>query len=224
MKAVILAAGKGTRMLPLTKRLPKPMVTIHGKPILHHILDSLPENISECVVITGYLENKIKEYFGGKINGRKITYISQKVPNGTWQALKLAKEFVKEDKNFFLINADDLHGVKGLKELGSYENSILVSTSDHPERFGVVEVDKEGFLTNITEKPKNPSTNLVATGVYVLSPKIFDYKDPEPINGEYFLAGVFNEYKNMNKIKVVVSDFWLPLGTPEDVIKAHNIL
>lgn len=224
MKAVILAAGKGKRMLPLTKHVPKPMVRIHDKPILEHILEILPENIDEYIIITGYLEEKIKNHFGESFQNKKINYVTQPVAEGTWKALQLAKDFLIGEKSLLLINADDLHGKKGLNELIKHENAILVSQAEDPRKFGVVEKNEENYLENIEEKPEHPKGNVVATGVYVLSPDIFNYPDPEPFKGEYFLTHVFNEYIKENKIKVVESDFWLPIGTPEDVIKAHDVL
>jgi NDP-sugar pyrophosphorylase family protein len=224
MKAVILASGKGKRMMPLTENTPKPMVKIHGKPILEYRLNVLPENISEIIMVTGHLEEQIHNYFGNKFNSKKITYLHQKDLGGTWQALKLAKNNLDNGESFLLLNSDDLQDKKSLQEIIKHKNALLVSTHDNPQKFGVVEVDDSGNILKVVEKPEHPKTNLVSTGVYVLQNNIFNYADPEPINGEYYLPSVFNNYLIDNKIKAVVTDNWTPLGTPEDVARAHDII
>lgn len=224
MKAVILASGKGKRMMPLTENTPKPMVKIHGKPILEYIINVLPLEITEIIMVTGYLEEQIHNYFGINFNGKKITYLHQENLDGTWQALKLVREHIGEGESFLLLNSDDLQDAKSLQEIIKHKNALLVATHENPKKFGVVEVDDSGNILKVEEKPEYPKTNLVSTGVYVLGKNIFNYSDPEPVNGEYYLPSVFNNFLLDNQIKVVVTDNWTPLGTPEDVARAHDII
>ena len=227
MKAVILAAGNGKRMLPLSRFIPKPMVQVHGKPLLEHIINILPDKVDEIFLITGHLEDKIINHFENTfrtagVREIKINYIHQPIPNGTWKTVKLAEKYLPQGESFLLIYADDMHGKVGLENLVQHKNAILVAPHENPKKFGVVEHDENNFLVEIQEKPENPKTNLVATGVYVLDPKIFSYPDPTPVNCEYYITDVFNEYLKNEKIKVVEATAWLPVGTPEDVIAAHN--
>lgn len=226
MKAVILAAGKGTRMLPLTKKVPKPMIGLHGKPILEHILENLPEKVSEIIIVIGNFSEQIQKHFGDNFKNKKIKYVFQEKTQGTWKALKLAKNFFDkvEKEKFLLLNADDLQDKSALLELVNFKNGILACESLQPEKFGVIEHDQDGFLQKITEKPQNPKTNLVATGVYVFSTNIFECQDPVPQNGEYFLTNVLQEFLEKNKIKVVKTKFWLPIGSVEELVKAHDII
>src|SRR3989344_8985294 len=109
MKAIILAAGEGKRMRPLTLTKPKPMLEVLDKPLLHWIIDSLPEEITEIILVIGYKGDQIKKYFGNSFGGRKITYIEQKEQLGTAHALKLVKPILKNGERFIFMYADDLH-------------------------------------------------------------------------------------------------------------------
>jgi NDP-sugar pyrophosphorylase family protein len=184
----------------------------------------LPKEIDKVIIIAGYLEKEIKEYFKKKFYNKQIVYITQKNACGTWKALKLAEGHLLKEEKFLVLNSDDLHGKRGIKKLLKYQNSILAAQSSTPEKFGVIEKDKKSFLVNIEEKPSQPRTNLVATGVYVISKEIFKLSDPQNKNGEYFLTDVLKEYLKKVKIKVVESDIWVPIGTPEDFINAHVII
>ena len=115
MKCIILAAGEGTRMKPLTNEIPKPMLKISGKPILEHILDSLPDNIDEVILVVGYLKEKIVNYFGDEFGKFKIKYVFQEGKLGTYRALELCKDLIINDERFLMMYADDLHGIEGLK-------------------------------------------------------------------------------------------------------------
>jgi glucose-1-phosphate thymidylyltransferase len=221
MKAVIFAAGKGERMLPLTLKTCKPMLRVHNIPILERILLSLPDKIDEVIIVVGYFQKQICEHFGDNFMQMKIRYVVQDRPQGTWDALCLVKEFLKEEINFLVLNADDLHSRLAMENLLKYENAILVAKHNSPEKFGVVGVDVNNNLQEIEEKPESPKSNLVSVGVYVLSPKIFACAAPEPINGELFLPRVLNEYCKIETVKVLATDFWVPIGNPQEYIQAH---
>lgn len=219
-----MAAGMGKRMMPLTKNIPKPMLPIHGKPILERIINILPREIEEIILIIGYQKEKITNYFGDSFNNRKIKYIVQEKAEGTWKALKLAERFLEGEDKFLLLNADDLHSEKSLQELINEKNAILAYEHQNPERFGVLEIDSENNLLNVEEKPEKPKTNLVAVGVYVLEYKFLKFPDPEPVNGEYYLTPNLMQFAQKEKVKVIKSKEWIPIGNPTDYINAHDIL
>jgi NDP-sugar pyrophosphorylase family protein len=224
MKAIIFAAGKGKRMWPLTKHTCKPMLQIHNVPILEYIFYCLPKEIDEAEVVVGYYAKHIQAHFGKEFRGKKIRYISQSKPKGTWDALCKANKYLNKEEKFLVLNADDLHSKLAIKKLCKLKNAILVSKHHNPSKFGVVKFDKDLNLLEIEEKPKKPKTNLVSVGVYVLTHDVFDCQQPEAFNGELFLPKVLNEYLSKVKIKVVKTDFWLPIGSPEEYIAAHQVL
>ena len=173
-------------MRPLTNEMPKPMLTVAGKPLLEHIIESLPENIDELILVVGYLHHKIHSHFKHRFGRFKIDYLIQGEKTGTYNALKLCSGLLEEKEKFLLMFADDLHGREGLEKCAKSEKlCILVSEAEDPKRFGVVEVDGDGVINNFEEKPENPKSNLVSTGVLLLDKSVFQYPAKKHSNGEY---------------------------------------
>ncbi len=223
MQCVILAAGKGTRLRPLTDNLPKPLVQVAGKTLLDHIVGSLPTAIDELIIVTGYLEEQIKAHCGTEFHGRKVTYITQVEQKGTAHALWLCKDLLKG--RFLFMFADDLHGPQDIARVTSYTRAMLTLTTDTPEKFGIVVRHPDGTLAEMIEKPEHPPSNLASTGVMVLDDNIFKY-DPYAVEtkGEYYLTDVLREYAKDYPIAVVEQHLWIPIGYPEDIQKAEAIL
>jgi bifunctional UDP-N-acetylglucosamine pyrophosphorylase/glucosamine-1-phosphate N-acetyltransferase len=174
MKAMILAAGKGTRLEPITSGVQKVMLPLGPKPILHHLITELKgADIREITLLVGHLEEQIKEYFGDGSNfGVQIDYITQKERLGTSHAVGQVN--FKED--FLVLNGDSVVSSKAIKEITSNHDSAVtigIKRVDDPRNHGIVDV-KDGKILEIIEKPKNPESNLGSIGVYVFSPLIFD--------------------------------------------------
>lgn len=223
MQCVILAAGKGTRLRPLTEHTPKPLVKVAGKPLLDHIVEALPSSVDEIILVTGYLEQQIKDYCGSEFHGKKVTYVTQEEQKGTAHALWLCKDLLKG--RFLFMFADDLHGQNDIARATSYVRSMLTLTTNTPEKFGIVVRHPDGTLAQMIEKPEHPPSNLASTGVMVLDDNIFKY-DPyaKETKGEYYLTDVIQEYAKEYPIAVVEQSLWIPIGYPEDIAKAEEIL
>lgn len=222
MQCVILAAGKGTRMRPLTENTPKPLVKVAGKPLLDHITDALPSSVTELIIVTGYLEEQIKEHCGSVYKGRKVTYVHQAEQKGTGHALTLCKDLIKG--RFLFMFADDLHGADDIARATSYTRSMLTLTTNTPERFGIVVRHPDGTLAEMIEKPELPPSNLASTGVMVLDENIFKYQPKKLTKGEFYLTDVIADYAKDYPIAVVEQRLWIPVGYPEDVEKAEQLL
>ncbi|MDP3953421.1 MAG: sugar phosphate nucleotidyltransferase [bacterium] len=224
MQAVILAAGVGKRLQPLTEDVPKPMVMVGDKPILEYTLSILPKVIDEVILVVGYKKEKIIDYFGDSFNGLPIRYIEQTVFNGTAGALDLARPALKGGAFLFLYG-DDLYHPKDLEEVAaSNEPVVLVKEVANPERFGVCLVDDGGYLLDVLEKPENPPSNLVNPGVYLLNQEIFDVPKVQLANGEYNLSSQIGLWAKERRIKTIKARFWHPIGYPEDVEAAYSLL
>ncbi len=224
MKAVILAAGEGKRMRPLTLVHAKSMIEVLGKPLLHHVIDTLPREITELIIIIGRKGEQIKKYFGNFFERRKITYIHQPKPLGTGHALHLAKRLIKPGERFLFLFADDLHSGKAIKKLVKKGLGVLVQEHPDPSRFASIETDKYGYIIGFEEKPARPKTNLVPVGVFVFDSSFFDYPMPKSPRGEYEYVDPLRAMAKEKRIVVERTDFWHPIGYPHDIDKAEEIL
>ncbi len=182
MKAVLLAAGEGARLQPITATRPKHLIKIAGKPILEHCLNGLKENgVTEAVIVTHYMGKAISNYFGdGSKFGFKLEYVEQEAVLGTGNAASLAEQYLKG--SFMLIYGDLLFSAETVKVVldtyreGKPAGAMAVVPVDKPENYGVVELDEERAVMQIVEKPKRSKapSNLANAGIYVLDESIFD--------------------------------------------------
>lgn len=223
MQCIILAAGEGTRMRPLTLETPKPLLPVCGKPILAHIVESLPSAVDELVIVIGYKGSMIRDYCGDTFCGRTVTYVEQENPKaGTADALFQARDVMRG--KFLVMYGDDIHGKDALLEVIAQPHGMLAAFSETPEKYGVLEIGPEGTLSAIIEKPENPPSNLVNIGGFVLTPEIFTFQAEFSIHNEYLLTDCVTAYAQKYPVTVITQDTWIPLGNPSDIEKAEVIL
>ena len=223
MKAVILAAGKGARLRPLTDDRPKQMVMVLNRPIIDHILELLPEEITEIIMVIGYKGEMLKEHLGDNWQGRSIKYIEQAELKGPYAAVELAKPYLNEER-FLVIFADDFYDKDSFKKLLSHPRAVLVHEVEHPERFGIVVTNEGGTIEDVEEKPESPKSNLAMTGAYVLDKHFFEYEPELHPNGEYYFPPVIMKMIEDHPMYIEKADLWLPIGYPEDIERAENLL
>lgn len=214
-----MAAGEGKRMRPLTLERPKPLIMVAGKPIIEHVLDALPPEVDEVIVVIGYKGDMIKKHLGDSYGGRPIRYVHQWMPAGTAHALSMARPMLAG--KFMFLNADDILGAEALAEAVKHPLAILVATHDKPEIMGVVERRDDGMLASIEEKPEKPKSNLVNTNTMVLDDRIFSYDAPRHTTGEYYIVDPVSALAQDHPIAVVEQPVWIPVGYPEDIAKAE---
>ena len=234
MKGIILHGGHGTRLRPLTHTGPKQLLPIANKPMSQYGLESIRDaGITEIAIIIGGIgSNKVKEYYGdGSKFGVKISYVEQDEPKGIAHAILLCKEFIGNEKFLTFLGdnilLDDISEYVKNFEKSDADASIVLCKVDNPSRFGIADV-KEGVITKIVEKPKNPSSNLAVIGVYLLKPKIFDViKRLKPSwRNELEITDTLQMMLE-EKQKIIyntVESNWKDTGTPEDIIQANNII
>ena len=232
MKGIILHGGHGTRLRPLTHTGPKQLLPIANKPMSQFCLEAIFETgISDIAIIIGGVgSNKVREYYGdGEKFGVKITYIEQDEPRGIAHAIRLCKEFINNEK--FLVFLGDniiqrsiIDFVENFKN-SDYDATVLLCEVDNPSRFGIADVENDK-ITKIMEKPKNPKSNLAVTGIYLLTPKIFEIIDnlkPSWRNELEITDALDNLLKENNNISFeIITDYWKDTGTPEDIIHANG--
>ena len=222
MQAVILAAGRGKRMGNLTLSTTKPMLKIKGKPILEHKINALPKKIKEIIFIVGYHSEDIISYFKRYFNGRRIIYVFQTNLNGTGGALHLAQSILRD--KFLVMMGDDLYHKKDLNNLIKHDLAILGYEVDDPSQFGVIKMNRKKNMIDVIEKPKKMKKALANTGVYVLNKNFFNYDLVSIGGGEFGLPQTLAKMAADHVIKVEKTDLWHPIGNPDDLRKAEEIL
>lgn len=216
MRAVILAAGEGKRLRPLTTYMPKVMLPVGNKPILEFIIKALVENhLRDITIVVGYQEDKIKQYFGnGSEFGARIDYVFQKKQLGTAHALYQARM----DDEFLLLYGDNFITSECVKELLKSEvNTILGSYSDRPWEYGVIE-KKSNKLVKIKEKVREGEGAIVFTGMGHFDGKIFELIEERMKEGIYNLPDILNDMEM--KIKVVSG--WRDAIYPWDLLELNS--
>ena len=227
MKAVILAAGEGQRMRPLTANRPKVMLPIAGKPILEHLLIEVKEaGIEEFILVVGYCDKQVRSYFdnGGKW-GVKIAYSEQRKQLGTADAIRMAGGVT--DGNFLVINGDVVVSRADIKRLmKSTHNTMSVIEVKDPRGLGIVELAKDKVV-NIHEKPRRPTTLMANAGLYLFTPEIFDAisKTEKSPRGEYEITDslqiLMGQKAGLHYVEIKP---WLDLSYPWDLLKANEAM
>jgi len=232
MKGIILHGGHGTRLRPLTHTGPKQLLPIANKPMSQYCIESICDaGITDIAIIIGGLgANKVREYYGnGEKFGVNITYIEQDEPRGIAHAIRLCKEFVNNEK--FLVFLGDNIIQKPITDFvenftkSNYDATVLLCEVDNPSRFGIADVENEKIV-KITEKPKKPASNLAVTGIYLLTPLIFEVIDnlkPSWRNELEITDALDNLLKQNDNIGYeTITDYWKDTGTPEDILNANR--
>jgi len=232
MKGIILHGGHGTRLRPLTHTGPKQLLPIANKPMSQYCIESLREaGITDIAIIIGGLgSNKVREYYGnGEKFGVNLTYFEQDFPRGIAHAIRLCKEFVNNEK--FLVFLGDNIIQKPITDFvenfnkSDYDATVLLCEVDNPSRFGIADVENEKII-KITEKPKTPTSNLAVTGIYLLTPLIFEIIDnlkPSWRNELEITDALDNLLKQNDNIGYeTITDYWKDTGTPEDILNANR--
>ena len=234
MKAVVLAAGKGTRLRPLTDDKPKGMVEVADKPLLTHCFEQLADlDADEFVVVVGYRKEDIISHYGDEFRGIPITYTHQREQNGLAHALLTVEEHVEDD--FMLMLGDNvfranLGDVVSRQREERADAAFLVEEVPYDEasRYGVCDTNKYGEITNVIEKPEEPPTNLVMTGFYTFTPAIFHACHlVQPSNrGEYEISEAIDLLIESGRtIDAIRMDGWrIDVGYPEDREEAERRL
>lgn len=234
MKAVVLAAGEGTRLRPLTAEKPKGMVEVNGKPILTHCFEQLAElDVSELFVVVGYKKEVIIEHYEDEFRGIPITYTHQREQAGLAHALLTVEEHIDED--FILILGDNifqanLSDVVARQQTDRADAAFLVEEVPWEEasRYGVCDMNDDGEIADVTEKPDDPPSNLVLTGFYTFTPAVFHacHLVQPSARGEYELSEAIDLLIQSGRtIDPVKMEGWrVDVGYPEDRERAERRL
>lgn len=224
MKCVILAAGEGNRMHPLTYTRPKVMLPIAGKPILEwNLLNARAAGLKEFIFIVSYKSEMVREYFGtGKPWNVKIRYVNQGKPMGTAHAIGTAEPFVTE---CIVLCGDTIFGVNDLKQIIKKGTRIGLVKVDNAKEYGIVEL-KGAQVMRIHEKMEHPSSNIINAGIYHFNKKIFDYirKTEKSPRGEFEITDSINMLVNKESMEGVFLTEWRDVVYPWHLLDANEEL
>ena len=233
-KVVIFAAGRGTRMLHLSKDKPKHLIEVNNKPFLYHTLNNLKQaGFEEFIMVVGYKKELMEDFLDKYKKDFNIKIVNQfdilgEDRYGTACPLECVKDFIGGD-DFLAVNGDNLFDVKDLKRFNNDDQYHYVAglPHNHPEKYGVLQVGNDNFLESVIEKPAEPIGNLINTGLYKFTSDVFDYLDKIELSprGEYELTDVVNLLAKEKKVKAMsLNGIWLDFGKPEDIKRVEEYL
>ncbi|UCB58135.1 MAG: NTP transferase domain-containing protein [Thermoplasmatales archaeon] len=222
MKCVILAAGEGKRMHPLTYTRPKVMLPIANKPILEwNLLKAIDAGIEDFIFVVGYKSEMVRNYFGNGEKWRiKIQYINQGDAQGTAHAIGMVEKFVDD---FIVFCGDTIFGKNDIKNIIVKKNSIGLFKVDNPDSYGIVEINNKKVV-KIYEKMQDPFTDVINAGIYHFNKKIFEYikKTGKSPRGEYEITDSINMMIKTKQMNAVFLKEWMDVVYPWDLLDANE--
>jgi bifunctional UDP-N-acetylglucosamine pyrophosphorylase/glucosamine-1-phosphate N-acetyltransferase len=221
MQAVILAAGEGTRMRPLTASLPKPMLPVADRPLSAHTADAaVTAGVDELVFVVGYERATVRDYFGKRYRGVPVSYAAQDEQFGTAHAVKAAQEHLEGE--FAVLNGDDLYDPAALTELFSGGPAVGTHAVEDPTPYGVFDV-QDGTVAGVVEKPDDPPSNRINVGAYVFPAEARDWLDvPMSERGEHEITDVLQRVIGEFDLRTVDVERWLGVGRPWELLEANE--
>jgi glucose-1-phosphate thymidylyltransferase len=227
MKVIIPLAGKGTRLLPLTKTVPKPLIRVAGRPVMDYVMDEVAQlDVEELIIITGHLKDKVEQHITTTYPF-PARFIEQKVQDGTASAIDLARPYV--DGPVLIIFVDTLFDADlGMIPRVDADGIIWVKEVEDYQRFGVVVTDERGYMKKIVEKPSEPISRLANIGLYYVRDwrTLFDgiawTRGRPPVKGEYFLTDAFQYMVDHGKrLMAAPVGGWYDCGKVDTVLETN---
>ncbi|RJR17847.1 MAG: nucleotidyltransferase family protein [Nitrospiraceae bacterium] len=225
MKAFLLAAGKGTRLQPLTFHTPKCLVPICGRPLLEYWFDLFEiYGINDILINTSHLSEKVQEYINGHSRGFNLTLTYEETLLGSGGTIKKNQDFVAGEDSFYIFYADNLTNIRlnnmmRFHKKNNHDFTLAVFRVLNPRECGVVEMDEHSTIVSFIEKPEKPASDLAFAGIILSSSNLVDYFPDRDIFdlGHDVLPRIVGHASGY-----VIEDYLLDIGTPEKLYQAEN--
>jgi bifunctional UDP-N-acetylglucosamine pyrophosphorylase/glucosamine-1-phosphate N-acetyltransferase len=221
MQAVILAAGEGTRMRPLTESIPKPMLPVADRPLVAHTADATVEaGATALVFVVGYEADTVRQYFGEEYRGVDVAYATQAEQLGTAHAAAAARPHL--DGDFVVLNGDDLYDGGAIESLFGTCPAVGAYRVEDPRPYGVFELDGD-HVTGVVEKPDEPPSDRVNVGAYHFPAAAADWltEVERSERGEYEITDVVERLVAERDVRAVDVERWLGVGRPWELLEAN---
>ncbi|MFV0563564.1 nucleotidyltransferase family protein [Malaciobacter mytili] len=229
MKALLLAAGFGTRLRPITNTIPKCLVPINNKPLLQYWLENLTKvGVTEFLINTHYLHKEVEKFVEQSIFKKQITLSYEKNLLNTGGTLLANKDFFNKDEPFMLIHADnfcfcDFNEFINSHKNSSYDLTMMLFRTKTPSSCGIVKLDENAIVKEFYEKVNNPPSNLANAAVYICNYKIFTFLESLNKKEIDFSLDVIPNY--LGKINTFINNnYHIDIGTPETYAEAQNFI
>lgn len=221
MQVVILTAGEGTRMRPLTHSTPKPMLPVADRPLVAHTAEmAINAGADELIFVVGYEADTVRSFFGDEYGGVPVEYATQDEQLGTAHAVRAARDLI--DGPFAVLNGDDLYDQESISQLFEQTAAVASVRVENPENYGVLALE-DGCVTEIEEKPEEPPSDLVNAGAYVFPGEAREWLDvPRSERGEYELTDVLARVIEEYELRPVTLERWLGVGRPWELLEANE--
>ena len=231
VKGVLVAGGTGSRLRPFTKYTHKTLLPIFERPVIDYALKTMRQaGISEITIVANEHIGQIAKHLGSGIENEQIHYVIEEEALGVANALQLARPYV-EGSRIMLYFSDNIttwdfsDDVESFKDANGPPGSVLLAREvDDPSSFGVCELDEDGSIIDIIEKPENPPTNLAIGGIYLFDERFWEFLDSEISEGDegFSISKMTRKYVKLREAKVrnVGSGTWIDCGTPESLLNA----
>lgn len=229
MKAIIFAAGEGTRLRPLTYVTPKPLLLINQQPILFHIIKNLPDIIDEIIIVVSYLAEKIittvnEENFSRPI---RFVYMNLSEERGTWSALWQVKELIKNDNaKFLVLNGDDYYSKEDLQKIATTNCwAVGYCEKNNPgANYRNIVINSDNYVTAMPLAEPGQEKINIATGVYLLDGSVFSLSPVKTAGGEWGLPQTISQVFGEKAVKAVKMNTWLQINTADDLALVNEKL
>lgn len=226
MQAVILSAGRGTRMGALTDATPKPLLSVSGKTLLEHKFDALPEEVTEIILVVHYLGDMIRERFGDSYKGKKIHYVEQEVLDGTGGALWRAKDIL--DGRFIVMMGDDLYSKEDIARVAHGDDWFLLAEERALHEKGKITLAEDGTIVDIEEGDHGEEMGLAGTNLFGIDSRVFsgELVPKSPGSNEFGLPQTVLAVAGKLGIpfRPVKTSTWIEITSPEDLMRAEKVL
>ena len=234
MKGLILSGGTGSRLYPLTYTKAKQLIPVANKPILFRVIESIRDaGIDEIGIVVGHTAPEIMEAVGrGGRWGIKVTYIQQDQPLGLAHAVKVSADFLGDDRFVMFLGDNVIQG--GLSPLikqfasSDWNSQIVLTRIEHPEQYGVAELDTEGNIVRLVEKPKEPPSDLALVGIYMFDHHVMEAVDAiKPSwRGELEITDAIQWLVDQgHRVRPYVHrGWWIDTGAPHHMLEANDLV